>query len=137
MTKKLLLLSILFSSLMLADIHFTPYPQAASSIGKGKPVMLEVGTQDCAGCQAMDVILAPYIKRHPTYQIFYINVNEKLGKKRSILDSRPRKTVGDKLVIGGYPVQVFYDKSGREVYRHSGVLTQAQLNSVCYKLGFK
>ncbi len=136
MSKKLLLIALFFSSFAFAEITFVPYTKAVSYLGKGKPVMLEVGTKDCAGCKAMHAILAPYVRKHPSYQIFYVDVNEKLGK-RAILDTRPRKTVGDKLVIGGYPVQVFYDKSGREVYRHSGVLTEAQLNSICKKLGFK
>ena len=136
MSKKLLLIALFFSSFAFAEITFVPYAKAVSTLGKGKPVMLEVGTKDCAGCKAMHAVLAPYIRKHPSYQIFYVDVNEKLGK-RAILDTRPRKTVGDKLVIGGYPVQVFYDKSGREVYRHSGVLTEAQLDSICKKLGFR
>jgi len=136
MSKKLLLIAFMFSSFALAGITFAPYTKATGHIGKGKPVMLEVGTKDCAGCKAMHAILGPYIQKHPSYQIFYVDVNEKLGK-RAILDTRPRKTVGDTLVIGGYPVQVFYDKSGREVYRHSGVLTETQLDSICKKLGFK
>ena len=136
MSKKLLLIVFLFSSFAFAEITFVAYAKATSYLGKGKPVMLEVGTKDCAGCKAMHVVLAPYIQKHPSYQIFYVDVNEKLGQ-RAVLDTRPRKTVGDTLVIGGYPVQVFYDNSGQEVYRHSGVLTEAQLNSVCNKLGFK
>ena len=136
MSKKLLLIVFLFSSFALAEISFVPYAKAITYLGKGKPIMLEVGTKDCAGCKAMHAILAPYIQKHPSYQIFYVDVNEKLGK-RAILDTRPRKTVGDTLVVGGYPVQVFYDKNGREVYRHSGVLTEAQLDSICKKLGFR
>jgi len=136
MSKKLLLIAFMFSSFALAGITFTPYTKATGYIGKGKPVMLEVGTKDCAGCKAMHAVLAPYIQKHPSYKIFYVDVNEKLGKK-AILDTRPRKTVGDTLVIGGYPVQVFYDNTGREVYRHSGVLTEAQLDSICKKLGFR
>jgi len=136
MPKKLLLIVFAFSSFALAEISFVPYAEAIAHLGKGKPVMLEVGTKDCAGCKAMHAVLAPYIRKHPSYPIFYVDVNEKLGKK-AVLDTRPRKTVGDTLVIGGYPVQVFYDKKGREVYRHSGVLREAQLDSICKKLGFR
>lgn len=136
MSKKLLLISILFSSFAFAEISFVPYAKATSYFGKGKPVMLEVGTKNCAGCQAMHAVLAPYVKKHPSYRIFYVDVNEKLGQ-RAVLDTRPRKTVGDKLLIGGYPVQVFYDKTGKEIYRHSGVLTEAQLDAICKKLGFR
>jgi len=129
------LLAVLATIAWASEITFVPYAQAKSHIGNGKPVMLEVGTKSCAGCKAMHVVLEPFVKAHPHYQIYYVNVDEKLGKK-DILSTRQRKTVGDTLVIGGYPVQVFYDGSGKEVYRHAGPMTAAQLQSVTHKLGF-
>ena len=137
MWKKISLILVAFATVVLAsEITFVPYPQAKSHIGNGKPVMLEVGTKSCAGCKAMHTVLEPFVKQHPEYQIYYVNVDEKLGKK-DILSTRKRKTVGDILVIGGYPVQVFYDGSGREVYRHAGPMTTDQLQSVTRKLGFR
>ncbi len=130
------LLSVSLSVALASEITFVPYAQAKSHIGNGKPVMLEVGTKSCAGCKAMHAVLEPFVKAHPHYQIYYVNVDEKLGKK-DILSTRERKTVGDALVIGGYPVQVFYDGSGKEVYRHAGPMTTAQLQSMTQKLGFR
>ncbi len=133
------LFSLFFVTLLWGQVTFTPYATAKSYIGKGKPVMLELGTRDCSGCKRMNAILEPFMKKHPTYRIFDVLINERPKRKASaadLLGGHSTKTLEEELKMNGYPYQIFYDKNGREVYRHAGVLTADQLETICRKLGF-
>jgi thioredoxin-related protein len=138
--KKILLLSpLLLLSFLWGQVTFTPYATAKSHIGKGKPVMLELGTRDCSGCKRMNAMLEPFMRKHPHYQIFDVLINEQPKRKQSaaeLLGGHSTKTLEEALKMNGYPYQIFYDKSGRESYRHAGVLTAGQLEMICKKLGF-
>jgi len=139
MRKTLLIISLFAGTVLWGEITFTPYATAKSYIGKGKPVMLELGTRDCSGCKRMNAILEPFMRKHPDYRIFDVLINEQPKRKRSaadILSTRSTKTLEEELKMNGYPYQIFYDKRGREVYRHAGVLTTQQLETICHKLGF-
>ncbi len=135
MLKKLTLGLTLLASLALADatITFTPYKTAAQSIGKGKPVMLEVGAESCVNCKEMNAILAPIIAKHPNYKIFDVLLKPPVV---NILDPRPQVSIEDQLKVHAIPVQIFYDKSGKEIYRHTGILTADQLKTAFKKFGF-
>ena len=135
MLRKLTLGLTLLTSLVIAEatITYTPYKTAAQYIGKGKPVMLEVGAESCVNCKQMDTILAPIMAQHPNYQIFDILLK---APAVNILDSRPKASIGDTLKVHAIPTQIFYDASGKEVYRHTGVLTTDQLKTVFNKLKF-
>jgi thiol-disulfide isomerase/thioredoxin len=137
--KKIVVTLVVMSGLLAAEITFTPYSVAKSHIGKGKPVMLELGTRDCSGCKKMNAILDPFMKKHPDYLIFDILINEQPKRKQSafdLLNNRTTKTLEEELKMNGYPYQIFYDKNGKEAYRHAGVLTAKQLEMICKKLGF-
>ncbi len=135
MLRKLTLGLTLLTSLVLADatITFTPYETAAKYIGQGKPVMLEVGAESCVNCKKMNAILAPIMARHPNYKIFDIILK---APAVNILSSRPQVSIEEKLKIHAIPTQIFYDASGKEVYRHTGILTADQLKTVFNKLKF-
>jgi thioredoxin 1 len=137
--KKIVVTLVVMSGLLAAEITFTPYSVAKRHIGKGKPVMLELGTRSCSGCKKMNAILEPFMKKHPNYLIFDVLINEQPKRKQSaadILGSHSTKTLEQELKMNGYPYQIFYDKHGREAYRHAGVLTTQQLEMICKKLGF-
>lgn len=135
MLRKLTMGLTLLTSLVLADvtITFTPYKTAAQSIGQGKPVMLEVGAESCVNCKQMNAILAPIMVQHPNYQIFDIILT---APAVNILSSRPQVSIEETLKIHAIPAQIFYDASGKEVYRHTGILTPEQLKTVFHKLKF-
>jgi len=140
MNKIRFLAPFVFLSFLSAEITFTPYATAKSHIGQGKPVMLELGTRDCVGCKRMNTVLEPFMKKHPAYRIFDVLINEKRSTKKSAMDllggSHSKKTLEEELKMNGYPYQIFYDKRGRESYRHAGVLSTDQLEMICRKLGF-
>jgi len=137
--KKMVLFVLVLSGMLVAQITFTPYAVAKRHIGKGKPVMLELGTRDCSGCKRMNAILEPFMKKHPHYLIFDILINEQPSQKESVADvlsSHTTKTLEEELKMNGYPYQIFYDKNGKEAYRHAGILSADELEMVCRKLGF-
>jgi len=137
MTKTLARILLLITPLLLlADvppIKFTPYKTAKKYIGKGKPVMLEVGAESCVNCKEMNRILAPIVARHPNYRIFDIILKPPAV---NILSSRPQVSIEEELRIHAIPAQIFYDASGKEVYRHTGILTAQQLETIFKKLKF-
>jgi len=135
MLKKFTFALTLISTFAFAQqsITFSTYKDALRVIGKGKPVMLEVGAESCVNCKRMNAILAPIMAQHPNYRIFDILLK---APAVNILDSRPQTSVADTLKIHAIPAQIFYDASGKEVYRHTGILTADQLKTVFNKLKF-
>ena len=135
MIKKITFALSLISVLALSAHAFTfaQYSDAAKVIGKGRPVMLEVGAESCVNCKKMNEILTPIVARHPHYQIFDIILK---APAVNILDPRPQVTLEQKLNIHAIPTQIFYNGSGKEVYRHIGILDAGQLASIFKKLKF-
>ena len=135
MLKKFTFALALISTFAFAQqsIVFSTYKDALKVIGKGKPVMLEVGAESCVNCQKMNVILTPIMAQHPNYRIFDIILK---APAVNILDSRPQVSVADTLKIHAIPAQIFYDASGKEVYRHTGILTADQLKIAFKKFKF-
>ncbi len=128
-----MIFSLIFSVFAMAEFKFSTLKEAEKVIGNGKPVMLEVGAQSCVNCKKMNEILKPIMDKHPNYQIFDIILK---SPAINILDSRPRQSDQEKLGVNAIPVQIFYDGSGKEVYRHIGILTSDQLYSIFKKMGF-
>jgi len=93
------------------------YKYVEQSIGQGKPYFLEVGSDSCYSCQIMGKTLYKIVQKHPEYNIHFINVK----KERS---------VAYKLKIRMIPTQIIYDKDGKEVYRHIGVLGSIEVNGL-------
>jgi thioredoxin 1 len=137
MIKKALLAAVFLVPLLVwsdaPTIKFTSYKTAAKQIGKGKPVMLEVGAESCVNCKKMNAILAPIMAKHPHYRIYDILLKPPAV---NILDGRPTESLEDKLNIHAIPVQIFYDASGKEVYRHTGILEADQLMKIFRKMKF-
>jgi len=135
MFPKITLALAILTSLLLAEntIRFTPYKTAAQQIGKGKPVMLEVGAESCVNCKKMNAILAPIMAKHPNYRIYDVLLK---APAVNILDPRPQKSIADILHVSAIPVQIFYNAQGKEVYRHVGILEADQLKTIFKKLKF-
>jgi len=90
------------------------YKYVEASIGKGKSYFLEVGSDSCHSCKIMGSILYRVKQVHPEYNIHFINVKKE-------------RKVAYKLKVMMIPTQIIYDKYGKEVYRHIGVLTADEL----------
>ena len=113
---------LLSTTIFAADtmLNETPYEIAKSDIGKGKAVMLEVGSDKCGSCQDMGKMLYRVKKSTPDAIIFFINVWQ---------EHKAIKILGIQMI----PTQIIYDAKGKEAYRHIGPLTEAELDNVLTK----
>ena len=93
------------------------YKFVEQSIGKGKPYFLELGSDSCYSCKVMGSMLYKITQKYPKYNIHYVNVKKE-------------REVAFKLKIRMIPTQIIYDKDGKEVYRHIGVLGSSELTNL-------
>ena len=101
----------------------TPYAKAKEYIGKGKPVLFEVGAESCYSCQIMGKTLYKIKKENPTLNIYFINIQKE-------------REVATPLKIMVIPTQIIYDQNGKEVYRHIGVLKEDEVSKLLATYGF-
>ena len=97
-----------------AMLKETAYEYVKSSIGKGKPHFVEVGSESCHSCKVMGKLLYKVTQKYPSYNINFVNVKKE------------RQAAYD-LKIRMIPTQLIFDKDGKEVYRHVGVLATDDL----------
>jgi len=91
----------------------------------GKPTMVEFGAAGCVPCDMMQPILDKLKKNHgQRLNVVFVNVNE-------------NQILGARFGIRSIPVQVFYDRSGRETFRHVGFFAEAEVNKELVKLGLE
>lgn len=125
--KTILTLIVLFISTTLFAqehlLHETPYIYVKESIGKGKPYFLEIGSDSCHSCKIMGKLLYKVKQKYPEYQIAFINVKKE-------------RHVAQQLHIRMIPTQIIYDKKGKEVYRHIGLLETQTLLELLQRYQF-
>jgi len=116
--KYFILLALAFFSLMASEeeqmLKATPYEFVQSSIGKGKPYFLEVGSESCRSCKIMSKQLYKITQQYPSYNINFINI-------------RNDREVANALNVRMIPSQIIYDKDGNEVYRNIGLIGSQEL----------
>lgn len=95
----------------------SPYKQVQQNIGKGKPCFLEIGAESCHSCKVMGSRLYTITQKHPEYNIHFINVQKE-------------REAASRLGIMMIPTQIIYDKEGKEVYRHMGLLSEDELRKL-------
>ncbi|MEI8172557.1 MAG: thioredoxin family protein [Deltaproteobacteria bacterium] len=79
---------------------------------KGKVTMVDLGARKCIPCKMMAPILERLEKRYAgKAAIIFLDVWE---------DPKPADHFG----IRGIPTQIFFDKAGKEVYRHVGFMSE-------------
>lgn len=91
---------------------------------EGKPAIIEFARPSCPVCKTMEKILLEVKARsrgHWELHFAYIEPEEYLFKKFGV-------TI--------VPTQVFLDASGREVYRHEGLMSKEELIKKLQELQF-
>jgi thioredoxin 1 len=89
----------------------------------GKPSMVDFGASGCKPCDMMTPILVTLGKKYEgKVNVIFIHVRE-----QQILASR--------YGIQSIPVQVFFDKTGKEVFRHAGFFPQEEIEKKFKDLG--
>ena len=93
--------------------------------GKGLPVMIELGSDQCIPCKMMEPVLEELKKEYSeTLTVHFLDVCKlpALSKLYNI-----------KLI----PTQIFYDSSGKELFRHEGFYTKEDILAKWKEFGFE
>ncbi|MCL5807375.1 MAG: thioredoxin family protein [Deltaproteobacteria bacterium] len=92
---------------------------------KGMVTLVDLGAKKCIPCKMMAPILEKLEKVYAgRAAVVFLDVWE---------DPKPASRFG----IRGIPTQIFFDKQGREVYRHEGFLSEAAIVQQLKEMGVK
>ena len=90
-----------------------------------KPSLVDFGSTDCVPCKMMAPILETLRKKYKgKLNVLFVHVQEE-----PILSAR--------YGVQSIPVQVFFDRSGMEVYRHVGFLPQSEIEKQLSGMGIE
>ena len=91
----------------------------------GKPTMVDFGRDGCGPCDMMTPILATLKKKYDgKANVLFVHVGEE-------------EILGMRYGIESIPVQVFFDKDGKEVFRHTGFFPQEEVEKKLAEMGVK
>ena len=91
----------------------------------GLPSLIDFGSTGCRPCDMMAPILATLKKKYENkLNVLFIHVGEE-------------KILAARYGIQSIPVQIFFDKSGKEVFRHTGFFPQAEIEKKLNEMGVK
>ncbi|MGC9967966.1 MAG: thioredoxin family protein [Syntrophobacteraceae bacterium] len=94
---------------------------------KGMVTMVDIGAKKCIPCKMMATIMEELEKEYGS-----------TGKAAIIfIDVWENREQGQKFGIRSIPTQIFYDKEGKEVYRHEGFMFKNSIVTMLEKLGVK
>ena len=92
---------------------------------EGMVTMIDFGAETCIPCKMMKPILE---ELHKEYK----------GKAAIVyVDIRGRSNIARKYRLRGIPTQVFFDVSGKEVYRHVGFLDKTSIEKQLKEMGVR
>jgi thioredoxin 1 len=92
---------------------------------KDMVTMVDIGAKKCIPCKMMAPIMESLEKEYKgKAAIIFIDVWENRGQ-------------GQRFGIRSIPTQIFYDKAGKEVYRHEGFISKDNIIAQLEKLGVK
>jgi thioredoxin 1 len=93
------------------------------SPGNGRVTMIDLGATDCIPCKMM----APILKELKA---------EYAGKAEiGFIDVWKDPAQAQKYGVQAIPTQIFFDKNGREVFRHTGFLDKQAIVEILTRLG--
>jgi len=91
----------------------------------GKPSLVDFGADGCRPCDMMAPILETLKKKHEgKANVLFVQVREE-----QILAAR--------FAVQSIPVQVFFDKDGKEVFRHVGFFPQDEIEKKLAEMGVR
>jgi len=105
-------------TLMLSAYDFGKVPQVrVSEIVMDKPLMILVGKTECIWCESMAPQLKEIKEEYPKTNIYYVNT-----------DKDPMWAIENKIVE--LPVELFFDKDGKEIGRNVGYIGRDDILSL-------
>ena len=110
-------------SLALLGAVFGPASADQKLPVRGMVTLVDLGSHQCLPCRMMEPILDEL-------------KDEYKGRAAIVfLDVWEDRTLAPQYGIRAIPTQVFYDKQGREAFRHEGFLSKEHIEMVLAKLG--
>ncbi|MBM4102548.1 MAG: thioredoxin family protein [Planctomycetes bacterium] len=97
----------------------------ASAVGKGNPALLELGSRECVPCKMMVPVLKELAENYSAQ--FTV----------AFSDVRQDPSVGEKYGISVIPTQIFFDKDGKELFRHEGFFPKEDILAKWKELGIQ
>ena len=89
----------------------------------GKPTLVEFGATGCRPCDMMQPILDNLKKKYKDrINVIFVHVGE-------------QQILGARFGIRSIPVQAFFDKTGKEVFRHEGFYPQTEIEKKLAAMG--
>ena len=90
---------------------------------QGRPTMVDLGANECIPCKMM----VPVLKK----------VEMKYEGKAAIvfIDVWKDKEAAKRFGVRAIPTQIFFDEHGKEVHRHQGFMSEADIDRVFKKMG--
>ena len=101
------------------------YTDVKENIGNGKPTILAFGMTHCYSCIVMSKVFSQVLEEHPEFQIYSID-----GQKERLVSR-------DIYKLKEMPIQIFFNDSGEEVFRHTGAYKKAVVDIILKKYGFE
>lgn len=90
---------------------------------KGMATMVDLGANECIPCKMMVPVMEKAEKKYRgKAAIIFIDVWK---------NKEPAKRFG----IRAIPTQIFFDKEGKEVYRHEGFMGEAEIDRIFQEMG--
>ncbi|MGE5842182.1 MAG: thioredoxin family protein [Deltaproteobacteria bacterium] len=122
--------SFFFTLVLSWPLFIAADPACAKDFSPGMPVpskglvtLVDIGAKSCIPCKMMDPILQKMDKRYE-------------GKADVIfIDVRYHQEEVRRFRINGIPTQIFFDKAGKEIYRHTGFMSEAAIVEQFKKMG--
>jgi len=103
------------SVLLLFALQVALFAAAVDVPVKGMVTMVDLGAGECIPCKMMAPILVKLEKQYA-------------GKAAVVfLDVRKDQAPARRFGIRTIPTQIFFDKDGKEVYRHEGFLSEEEI----------
>lgn len=92
---------------------------------KGMVTMVDLGAKHCIPCKMMAPILEKMEKKYDGKAVIHF------------YDVRENSEPAERFRIRAIPTQIFFDKEGKEVYRHLGFMEEADIIRQFDKMGVK
>jgi len=91
----------------------------------GRPSLVDFGASGCRPCDMMVPILRDIKKKYEgKLNVIFVHV-----RKKQVLAAR--------YGIQGIPVQIFFDREGKEVFRHTGFFSQNEIEKKLKEMGVR
>lgn len=124
--KKNICVSVLTLAVALFIFSTSAFAEKFENIpAKGTVTMIDLGANSCIPCKMMTPILEKLEKSYKgRAEIIFIDVRENQSQR-------------ERFRIQFIPTQIFFDKTGQEVYRHVGFMSEDDIASQLCKMGVK